>query len=678
MSEISDKHQSLAALLGPATGAEEPTPDGIGRFQHYERGSIYWTPQTGAHEVHGDIRALWSSLGWERSVLGYPTTDETPTPDGVGRFNHFQAGPTSGSIYWTPRTGAHEVHGDIHALWSFLGWERGPLGYPTSNEYELPHQAGRVSEFDKGCIYWDGGRGAYEVFPRPDYPPVGPADRVKVGMWEEPTFHAGISGLHTALLHTNGVLFLSYREPADPDNPGEVPTPFGESAVLDLASRTAATPAYHGAHGETALPNIFCSGHAFLPDGRLLVAGGDRENQDRLRSVHVFSPGGPGGGSWSYAGTLAAARWYPSVVTLPDGRMLMAGGEKRLPVANQNTTYEIFDPTTGTVHLPVSAPPMTRFGGFVTFPFLFVLPTRKLLLHGGTRTAFLDLTNFTFASTELETADRPDRNARTYGVEGTSVLLPLRPTTNPPYRARVMLIGGGGGGPAVTIRTPATASCEVLDLTATPLAWRLVAPLAHRRVMPDAVLLPDGSVLVMNGSDAGSADNGANPVWEAERYDPVANSWTTMAPMSVPRLYHATALLLPDGRVLTAGTDSLWNPGPFHEEQLCLEFYSPPYLFKGPRPTITSAPTQMSYASTAVIGTENPSSISSVSLLRCGSCTHSFNADQRFVELTITARSSTDLTVQAPPDGFVAPPGYYMLFLLRGEVPSTATFVRLS
>jgi hypothetical protein len=195
--------------------------------------------------------------------------------------------------------------------------------------------------------------------------------------------------------------------------------------------------------------------------------------------------------------------------------------------------------------------------------------------------------------------------------------------------------------------------------------------------MPDAVLLPDGSVLVMNGSSAGFADNGANPVWEAELYDPVANSWTTLAPMWVPRLYHATALLLPDARVLTAGTDSLWNPDPFHGEELRLEFYSPPYLFKGPRPEITSAPTQMSYASTAIIGTTTPSAINSVSLLRCGSSTHSFNADQRYVELTITDRSSNNLTVQTPPDGFIAPPGYYMLFLLRGGVPSTATFVHL-
>src|SRR5664280_2102801 len=84
-------------------------PDGVGRFNHFQAGAVYWTPPTGAHEVRGAIRDLWASLGWERSALGYPVTDETGTPDGVGRFNGFQGG----AVYWTPRTGAHEVHGAI-------------------------------------------------------------------------------------------------------------------------------------------------------------------------------------------------------------------------------------------------------------------------------------------------------------------------------------------------------------------------------------------------------------------------------------------------------------------------------------------------------------------------------------------------------------------------------------
>jgi uncharacterized protein with LGFP repeats len=135
---------------------ETMTPDRVGRFNHFQGGSIYWTPQTGAREVHGDIRAKWASMGWERSFLGYPLTDETTTPDGVGRFNHFQGG----SIYWTPQTGAHEVHGAIRQRWAELGWERGFLGYPTSDELLTEDGTGRYSEFQHGSIYWSPATGA--------------------------------------------------------------------------------------------------------------------------------------------------------------------------------------------------------------------------------------------------------------------------------------------------------------------------------------------------------------------------------------------------------------------------------------------------------------------------------------------------------------------------------------
>lgn len=613
-------------------------------------------------------------MGWERSVLGYPTTDETTTPDGIGRFNHF-AGTGGASIYWTPNTGAHEVYGVIRQLWSELGWERSPLGYPTSGEKDTEFHAARVNHFERGDIYFDGHRGAYEVFPRPDFVP---GDPTVVGKWVVPDFNAGIDGLHAALLHTNALWFLSYREPADPANPGPVPTPFGDSAVLDLQTHTTSTPTYQGRNGQTELPNVFCGAHAFLPDGRLLIVGGDREDQSRVRAVHLFTPGGPGGGQWQYLGDMAAGRWYPSTVTLPDGRMLSIGGEKRLPdpIATRNTTYEIFDPTTGHIGQPVEAPPLKGFGAAITYPFVFVLPGNKLFIHGGTRTVFLDLTTMTFEPTELDAVARPGRNSRTYGDEGTSVVLPLLPDASPPYRARVMLIGGGGAPPA-GIRTPATATTEILDLGATPLGWALAAPMRNPRVMPDAVLLPDGTTLVMNGSSAGSADNGANPVWEAERYNPVTGTWTTMAPALVPRLYHATALLLPDATVLTAGTDSMWNPDPFHHGELRLEIFSPPYLFQGPRPTITAAPAQMSYATTAIVQTPDAASITTVALMRCGSTTHSFNSDQRHVGLGITQRGATDITLTTPPDRAIAPPGYYLLFVLRNGVPSMAKFVRL-
>jgi uncharacterized protein with LGFP repeats len=144
-------------FLGAPTSGENNTPDRPGRYMHFDGGSIYWSPRTGAHEVHGDIRGKWSDLGWERSFLGFPETDETSTPDGIGRFNHFEGG----SIYWTPRTGAHEVHGEIRDRWASMGWERGFLGYPISDELPTRDGVGRVSYFQGGAIHWRPGRGTW-------------------------------------------------------------------------------------------------------------------------------------------------------------------------------------------------------------------------------------------------------------------------------------------------------------------------------------------------------------------------------------------------------------------------------------------------------------------------------------------------------------------------------------
>jgi uncharacterized protein with LGFP repeats len=162
MTAIDDKYAALGGpggWLGQPTSSENTAPDGTGHYRHYANGSIYWHPQAGAHEVHGAIRGLWSSLGWERSFLNYPTTDESVTPDGVGRYNHFQGG----SIYWTSGTGAHEVHGAIRGLWAQLGWERSFLGYPLINETATPDGVGRYNHFQGGSVYWTTGTGAHEV-----------------------------------------------------------------------------------------------------------------------------------------------------------------------------------------------------------------------------------------------------------------------------------------------------------------------------------------------------------------------------------------------------------------------------------------------------------------------------------------------------------------------------------
>ena len=117
-------------FLGSSVSGEKICPDNIGHFHHYTNGSIYYYPDIGAFEIHGSIRKKWEGFGWEKSSQGYPVTDETTTPDGQGRFNHFQ----NGSIYWHPSIGACGILGRIRETWAKYKWERGFLGYPISDQ----------------------------------------------------------------------------------------------------------------------------------------------------------------------------------------------------------------------------------------------------------------------------------------------------------------------------------------------------------------------------------------------------------------------------------------------------------------------------------------------------------------------------------------------------------------
>lgn len=145
-------------FLGPPETAETTCPDGRGHYVHFAGGSIYWTPETGAHAICGAIRELWAALGWENcEFLGYPITDETGTPDGIGRFNHFEKG---GSIYWTPDHGAFEIHGPIRDEWERRGWEAGELGYPLSDVQMAEDKTGPFTRFQRGVIRWTPAHGA--------------------------------------------------------------------------------------------------------------------------------------------------------------------------------------------------------------------------------------------------------------------------------------------------------------------------------------------------------------------------------------------------------------------------------------------------------------------------------------------------------------------------------------
>ena len=195
--------------------------------------------------------------------------------------------------------------------------------------------------------------------------------------------------------------------------------------------------------------------------------------------------------------------------------------------------------------------------------------------------------------------------------------------------------------------------------------------MAFPRAYHYLTLLPDGSVLATGGGRVTDVFNLGAAVLPAELWSPVTEQWTTLASMVTPRLYHSTALLLPDGKVLVAGG------GRYGVNQFSAEVFSPPYLFKGPRPTITSAPAMLQHGANFTVGTPNGASIATVSLLRLGAVTHAFNFDQRFLKLAIQGAVSGGLSVRAPANANLAPPGYYMLFLVNTNgVPSVAKMVR--
>jgi hypothetical protein len=198
----------------------------------------------------------------------------------------------------------------------------------------------------------------------------------------------------------------------------------------------------------------------------------------------------------------------------------------------------------------------------------------------------------------------------------------------------------------------------------------MVAPMSAPRRQNNATLLPDGRVLVTGGSSGEGNNNRDEPVFATEVWDPTTETWTQWAPLAAFRGYHSTALLLPDGRVMSAGGQG--------ESTYTMEVFSPPYLFRGARPSVTSAPTAIDLKQPFAVGTPEAASIAKVSLIRLGSVTHAFDQNQRFVPLAFTAGTDT-LTVNAPENNALAPPGHYMLFLVdRAGVPSIARILQLS
>ena len=289
------------------------------------------------------------------------------------------------------------------------------------------------------------------------------------------------------------------------------------------------------------------------------------------------------------------------------------------------------------------------------YPHMFVLPDGRVLAASSNRAAI--------ASVALDTRTQTWTTVDPAVLDGGSAAM---------YAPGKVVKSGLGRDPDEP-GAPSVATTYVIDMTAASPAWRQTASMAFPRTEHNLTVLPDGTVLVTGGSRNSDVGDTAAAVLEGELWSPTTETWTTMAAMQTPRMYHSTALLLPDGRVLVAG-----GGRDFPEvDQPSAEIYSPPYLFKGPRPTISSAPGSIHYATGFSVATPDGARIAAVSLVRLGAVTHAFNQNQRFVPITFQP-SAGGLTVQAPGSANLAPPGNYMLFIVdTNGVPSTAAMVSL-
>ncbi|MGQ0778152.1 MAG: galactose oxidase-like domain-containing protein, partial [Pseudonocardiales bacterium] len=452
--------------------------------------------------------------------------------------------------------------------------------------------------------------------------------------------------VHAAVLHTGKVLLWA-----------------GTAEVGDPLVSRLWDPVTDIRTGQSYGEDLFCSGHAFLPDGRLCVAGGAPAGS--LASTHIFDPVAE---TWTKVADMNEARWYPTVLTLPDGRILAASGAGASQV-------EIYDAGANSWQLVAGA---TRAFQEL-YPSLHLLPSGQLFYSRcgwamadttDPQTALLSFTGPTAGSwSPLGQQQFNDRQ------EGMAVI--QIDTTVTPATTTVFVVGGGVSGAAVD-RNPQTV--EWIDLTnpGPGTAWA-TPPLTMNfaRTNVNAVPLPDGTIFIVGGQRAGKW-NFIDPdaVLEGEIFDPVTGAFSVTPTMQFPKQYHSIAVLLPDGRVLCAGGIDPINP--VQRDQRQMEVFSPGYLDAGPRPQITSAPATASYGAVLTVDTPEAGNIESAVLIQPNSVTHHTDAGNRWIRIPIVATAAASVDLQMPATATLAPPGYYLLFLVdSARVPSQAAFIRL-
>src|SRR5262249_30439856 len=493
------------------------------------------------------------------------------------------------------------------------------------------------------------------------------------GEWVTLPYQMPINPISATLLRTGRVLIVAGSENDARNNPGRNNSEGSESYRSAIWEPTGTTQ--NSVTVQNNLYDVFCSGTAVLPDGRALVVGGTSDysvtgNTGENRAS-IFDPN-PTKTQFVQSQEMADGRWYATATALGDGRIMTFSGLNL--GGNPNNTVEIYDvKSAGTGWTSPAAAPFSP----PNYPRMVVLPAGRGFYTGQGSDDHSSSNSWIFDPSKVQgqqwTISAPTTQNRTYG---SAVLLPLLP---PNYTPRVINFGGG---------SPATRSTEIIDLSVPSPSWVQGPDMSTGRIQMNAVLLPDGTVVALGGSVNNEAPD--TPGKTADLYDPVTNTFTSAGAASYARLYHSTALLLPDATVMSMGS----NPGDRGAYEAAIEIYRPAYLFDANnrlitngRPSITAiTPTSgaIGYNASFSVSYTSTSPISSAVLVRPGSVTHAFDMEQRLIGLCGPApqppcSGGGTLALTSPPNGNIAPPGYYMLFLLDSAgVPSTAQFIQLS
>lgn len=477
--------------------------------------------------------------------------------------------------------------------------------------------------------------------------------------------------MHAILLPTGKILAVA----GSGYNLNTLSGPF-RAQVIDPASGSAVS--------YTLTEDIFCCHHNHLANGNVLLTGGmlkyDVQNPEGrflgLKSAYEFNVQT---NTFQKVSSMARGRWYPTNVSLPDGKVWVHDGLDEF--GDRNALVEIYDPATKTFSIKYdptanrtytpgddSNLPGARtqtYGGpgngvspyTSLYPRMHLMPSGLLVVCGMDH--FIYLVNPTTGVWTLA-----GQSAFSWRDYGTSFLLPLNNTSS--ERGKVLIVGGQSN-----YLLPATNTAEMIDFNAgssTAPVVRSTAPLNIGRVFGLPVTLPTGKLVVFGGVTKDPNQYVHTP----EMFDPVSETWSTLPDAGVSRTYHSSSLLLPDGRVWTAsGTPdrASWE----HR----VEFYNPPYYFASNRPQITGRVTTAPYGGTMRIPTTS-ANITKVSLLTLGSNTHHYDSNMRLLWLQITGSDSSGLNVSAPVNANLAPPGYYMIHIINNlDVPSPAQIIQL-